>query len=116
MKSIDLKAFRKANNLTQAQVGEYLGVQKSFISTIESGKDPMPKNKLTKLLENPFNWDTTMLLRDTTIHQEGSTNVVGNGNSIASQEILIAELRSQIERLQEEKNRLWQLIERLTGK
>ena len=62
MKRVDLKAFRKANKLTQTQLGEYLGINKSFISTIESGKDPMPEERLTKLLENPCGWDTSMLV------------------------------------------------------
>lgn len=61
MKGADLKAFRKANNLTQTELGNYLGINKSFISTIESGKDPMPKDKLSKLLNNPFGWDVSML-------------------------------------------------------
>jgi transcriptional regulator with XRE-family HTH domain len=61
MKGADLKAFRKANNLTQTKLGEYLGINKSFISTIESGKDPMPKEKLSKLINNPYGWDTSML-------------------------------------------------------
>ena len=61
MKGADLKAFRKANGLTQDALGDYLGIKKSFISTIESGKDPMPKDKLTKLLNNPYGWDTSML-------------------------------------------------------
>ena len=61
MKGADLKAFRKANNLTQTKLGNYLGINKSFISTIESGKDPMPKDKLSKLLNNPFGWDVSML-------------------------------------------------------
>lgn len=63
MKRIDLKAFRKANNLTQEQLGDYLGIKKSFVSTIESGKDPMPKAKLSKLLNNPYNWDVSMLIQ-----------------------------------------------------
>ena len=62
MKRVDLKAFRKANKLTQTQLGEYLGINKSFISTIESGKDPMPEERLTKLLVNPYGWDTSMLI------------------------------------------------------
>ena len=62
MKCVDLKAFRKANRLTQTQLGEYLGINKSFISTIESGKDPMPEERLSKLLQNPFGWDTSMLI------------------------------------------------------
>lgn len=61
MKGVDLKAFRKVNNLTQTKLGEYLGINKSFISTIESGKDPMPKEKLSKLINNPYGWDTSML-------------------------------------------------------
>lgn len=61
MKGADLKAFRRANNLTQSKLGEYLGINKSFISTIESDKDPMPKEKLSKLINNPFGWDTSML-------------------------------------------------------
>ena len=62
MKGSDLKAFRKANGLTQTVLGEYLGINKSFISTIESGKDPMPKDKLTKLIHNSRGWDTSMLV------------------------------------------------------
>lgn len=65
MKGADLKAFRKANNLTQTELGNYLGINKSFISTIESGKDPMPKDKLSKLLNNPFGWDVSMLKDNT---------------------------------------------------
>ena len=40
MKGSDLKAFRKVNGLTQTMLGEFLGINKSFISTIESGKTP----------------------------------------------------------------------------
>lgn len=90
MKGIDLKAFRKANNLTQEKLGEYLGIKKSFISTIESGKDPMPKDKLSKLLENPYRWDTTMLTQST------SVGVVQPN----AEDALILELRAQIERLE----------------
>jgi transcriptional regulator with XRE-family HTH domain len=62
MKGSDLKAFRKANGLTQTVLGEFLGINKSFISTIESGKDPMPKDKLSKLIHNSRGWDTSMLV------------------------------------------------------
>ena len=61
MKTIDLKAFRKANNLTQDQLGEYLGIKKSFVSQMESGKCPVPSDKFNKLLDNPFGWDVSML-------------------------------------------------------
>lgn len=61
MELIDIKAFRKANNLTQNQLGVYLGVDKGFISAIEHGKSKFPKAKLTLLLNNPHNWDVSML-------------------------------------------------------
>jgi transcriptional regulator with XRE-family HTH domain len=65
MKGIDLKAFRKTNNLTQEQVGDYLGIKKSFISQIESGKCSMPPEKFNKLLENPYGWDVSALKEGT---------------------------------------------------
>lgn len=63
---IDLRAFRKANNLTQDTLGEYLGMKKSFISKIENGKEKLPKDKFQKLIGNDRGWDTSMLSYDYT--------------------------------------------------
>ena len=65
MKSIDLKAFRKANNLSQVQLAEYLGVGQSFISQIEKGDRPLPYEYISKISANAHRWDTSML--DTTL-------------------------------------------------
>ena len=99
MKGADLKAFRKANNLTQEKLGEYLGIKKSFISTIESDKDPMPKDKLTKLLNNPHGWDVSML----------QPSEVGEVLQM-QEDGLVAELRAQIERLESKVDNLNQEI------
>lgn len=99
MKRIDLKAFRKANNLTQEQLGDYLGIKKSFVSTIESGKDPMPKAKLSKLLSNPYNWDTSMLTQPEnpmTDEPKADGLVEYLERKVSDQEILIRELYQQI--------------------
>ena len=99
MKRIDLKAFRKANNLTQEQLGDYLGIKKSFISTIESGKDPMPKAKLSKLLSNPYNWDTSMLTQPEnpmTDEPKADGLVEYLERKVSDQDILIRELYQQI--------------------
>jgi transcriptional regulator with XRE-family HTH domain len=99
MKRIDLKAFRKVNNLTQEQLGDYLGIKKSFISTIESGKDPMPKAKLSKLLNNPYNWDTSMLTQpENPMADEPKADglVEYLERKVSDQEILIRELYQQI--------------------
>ncbi len=58
MSSIDLKAFRKANRLSQAKLAEYLGVGQGFISQIEAGERPLPMNLLDKILGNK-DWNTT---------------------------------------------------------
>lgn len=58
----DLKLFRKQNNLTQDELGEYLGIKKSFISRIENGFHKLPQEKLSKLLDNNLGWDVSALL------------------------------------------------------
>jgi len=99
MKGSDLKAFRKANGLTQEALGYYLGIKKSFISTIESGKDPMPKDKLTKLLNNPNNWDTSMLTQPEnpmTDEPKADGLVKYLERKVENQDALIRELYQQI--------------------
>lgn len=90
MKTIDFKAFRKANNLTQTEVGDYLGVQKAFISAVENGKSKLPKEKYALLLQNPYGWDTSLLSQS-----NGAEEVAP-----IKEGALIAELRAQIERLE----------------
>lgn len=90
MKGADLKEFRIVNNLTQTDLGDFLGVQKGFISKIENGKDKLPESKFRKLLSNPNGWDTSMLTQST------SVGVVQPN----AEDALILELRAQIERLE----------------
>jgi transcriptional regulator with XRE-family HTH domain len=61
---IDLKAFRKANSITQVDLASFLGVGQGFISQIEKGDRPFPKENISKLLANPYGWDTSMLVED----------------------------------------------------
>lgn len=90
MKGTDLKEFRIVNNLTQTELGDYLGVQKGFISKIENGKDKLPELKFRKLLNNPHGWDTSMLTQPS----EASDTLQSQDDA------LITELRAQIERLE----------------
>ena len=90
MKGADLKEFRIVNNLTQTELGEYLGVLKGFISKIENGKDKLPEPKFRKLLNNPYGWDVSMLTKQEDL----------NETSQSQNEVLIAELRAQIEKLE----------------
>lgn len=70
---IDLKAFRKANNLTQASVAKYLGVSEPFISQIEKGRNKLPNDKLEMLMQNNEGWNVIMLMEDE--HMVGATRV-----------------------------------------
>lgn len=59
---IDLKEFRKVNFLTQKEIADYFGVGQGFISQIEKGNRPLPKEYISRLLANPHGWDVSMLL------------------------------------------------------
>lgn len=66
-KPIDLRAFRLANNITQGELAEYLGVTRGFISAIENGRANLPDKKIDYLLEmakKDKSWDTTKLTPD----------------------------------------------------
>lgn len=70
----DLKLFRKQNNLTQGELGEYLGIKKSFISRIENGFHKLPHEKLSKLLENNLGWNVSALLTSSESEEVYSTS------------------------------------------
>lgn len=47
---IDIKLFRKDNNLSQIELASILGCTQGFISSIERNKRPVPDNIISKLL------------------------------------------------------------------
>lgn len=61
---VDLKEFRKANNLQQDEVAIFLAVSKSFISQVENGKRELPEAQLSKLMLNRNGWDTSALSKE----------------------------------------------------
>lgn len=99
MKVIDIKAFRELNNLTQKELADYLGIDKGFISAIEHGKSKFPKAKLTLLLNNPHNWDVSMLTQpENPMADEPKADglVEYLERKVSDQEVLIRELYQQI--------------------
>jgi transcriptional regulator with XRE-family HTH domain len=104
---IDLKAFRKANHLTQIDLAEYLGVGQGFISQIEKGDRPLPKEYISRLSANPHNWDTSMLKSDqpeNPMEEQPSSN----SSLIDYLQRKVAELEGKIDKLNEEKADLLQ--------
>lgn len=63
--TVCLRAFRKANSLTQENLAAYLGTTDSFISQVENGRVNLPEDKIQKLLDNDKGWDTQPLLKST---------------------------------------------------
>lgn len=59
---MDVRAFLKANGLKQRDLAYYLGVTEAAISNVVKGKSEFAKENLIKILENPHNWDTSMLV------------------------------------------------------
>lgn len=99
MKSIDIKAFRKSNDLTQTDLGDYLGCTKAFISAIEKGLRPLPDEMYSKLIDNPNNWDTSMLTQPEnpmTDEPKADGLVEYLERKVSDQEVLIRELYQQI--------------------
>lgn len=64
-KPIDLRGFRLANNITQGELADYLGVTRGFISSIENGRANLPDKKLEYLYtmsKKEKSWDTDKLM------------------------------------------------------
>lgn len=108
---IDLKAFRKANHLTQIDLAEYLGVGQGFISQIEKGDRPLPKEYISRLSANPHNWDTSML-----IEVEPETPAPSQGGQDSAVVELLkeqnAELQAKIDLLNQQIGELKALLKR----
>lgn len=60
----DFKGFVYHNDISQKDIIEYLGVSKGYISLVISGKKKLSEENFRKLLENPYGWDTSMLIED----------------------------------------------------
>ena len=60
MYTIDIKEFRRANNLTQKALADYLGITQTFISNMEAGRDTVPEQYIRKILDDP-NLDSSMV-------------------------------------------------------
>lgn len=88
---MDLKQFRQCNKLTQTELGEYLGIKKSFVSLIENGKVKLSEEKFNKLLNNTKGWDTSMLINGSIY---AGNNNVGDVNVQIGQNRASGDVRS----------------------
>lgn len=106
---IDLKAFRKANDIRQQELADWLGIGQGYVSQMENGERPIPESIEAKILSNDRGWKTDFVL-------EEESRIRGHD---ASMEVVllrkeVAALREQVKELREEKASYWAVIERLT--
>ena len=115
---VDLKAFRKINSLTQIDLANYFSVGQGFISQIEKGDRPIPKEYISRLLANPYGWDVSML------KDRGDENVVeekpAQDEAITTLLGLLAEkdkdIRTLIEMLKKKDEQIDELREELDAR
>ena len=58
---IDLKLFRKDNNLLQKDLADFLGVSRGYIAMAETAKCGLSEKQVGKLLTNTNGWDVSAL-------------------------------------------------------
>lgn len=119
----DLKGFRKDRKLSQKQISDILGIGTSFISQIETGKDPMPsyipeklaaaygKDEIDKYHREPvFGIDADRLLRKRYGYSASSG---GFRNALATTDVAAMEDGLAVKKVGEEWiDRVLQTIER----
>lgn len=103
---MELRDFLKVNNLRQVDIARYLGVTEAAISNVVKEKSEFSKENLIKLQDNPYGWDTSMLV-------ESQPKLVAEQiPSLSNVEILLrdmlAEERAKNDTLQE---LIWELKE-----
>lgn len=59
---IDIKAFRKANKISQGELADYIGVTQSYISLVEKGVNNLSFEAMKKIASNDKGWDTSFLI------------------------------------------------------
>lgn len=108
---IDLKAFRKANHLTQVELADFFGVGQGFISQMEKGDRPIPSDYISKLFANPNNWDTSML-RDSDQPENPAEAPGTERAALSSAEMLLRDMLTEKEGKIDALNQvIWELKE-----
>ena len=120
MKSIDFKRFMFEQKIKQSVLAQYLGVSEGYISQVASGKKQLSDENFSKVLNNPYGWDVSMLTEESrdskpelvAEHKPQLSNVeILLRDMLAEKEAKIDVLQERINELIEENARLKTLIE-----
>lgn len=120
MKSIDFKRFMFEQKIKQSVLAQYLGVSEGYISQVASGKKQLSDENFSKVLNNPYGWDVSMLTEES---RDSKPELVAEykpqlsnveillRDMLAEKEAKIDVLQDRINELIEENARLKTLIE-----
>ena len=84
MERVDIKLFRKQNNISQVELASYLETSRPFISMVEQGKSKLPYDKYLRLMNNDKGWDVSMFHSHSVNVGDNSSGVVVNGDNVHS--------------------------------
>lgn len=99
--------FLEVNGLKQKDLAQYLGISEPSVSSYVSGKSTPSAANLKKILDNPA-WDTSSLAEELEL-KEGQAELIRLRN-------LVKTLQDQVKRLEEQNEKYWELIKKLTDR
>lgn len=78
---MDFKEFIYANKLKQVDLANYLNIKEASVSRWCKGVSKPSDDNLRKIIENPYGWNTSCLIGNTTaIAKNNSTITIGSNN------------------------------------
>lgn len=101
-----VRDFLKANGLKQRELATYLEITEAAVSNVVKGKSDFSKENLIKILNNPYGWDTSMLVDQP--EAPAPEQSASNNSLLEYLQRKIAELESKVDKLNEEKMDLLQ--------
>ena len=131
---MNIKKFRKTNNISQQSLAEFAGVTQGAVSQWESGLTNIPSQIFQRLLSNGQGWDTSALLESDQpsdnsnngnitkiVNLSGVTNsptTVNNNGGGESADLMrvIEELKEQNRSQREQIKNLTDIIKNLTAR
>lgn len=119
-----IKTFRKCNKMSQVALAEYLKVTQGFISQMEKEMCPIPDWVISKILDNPNGWDTSMLNPINQQSAKGDNTIQVSGNNVDMRNInqskgntddakRVKELEERVAELTKDKERLQNLVDKM---
>lgn len=122
---MNIKKFRKTNNISQQSLAEFAGVTQGAVSQWESGLTNIPSQIFQRLLSNGQGWDTSALLESdqpSDNSNNGNITKIGNLSGVTNSPTTVknngggesADLMRVIEELKEQNRSQREQIKNLT--